>query len=74
MTVEETAEYLELPVTFILEKIKEGRIRALHDGNEYIINKHQFQHHLEELRRLREYEETARHETVPESYDVKDED
>lgn len=74
LTVEETAAYLELPETFIMEKIKQGRIRAVHDGNEYIINKEQFNHHLEEIRKLREFEDAARHEPVPESYDVKDED
>ncbi|WP_312114947.1 excisionase family DNA-binding protein [Brevibacillus reuszeri] len=74
LTVAETAAYLELPETFILEKISQGRIRAVHDGNEYLINKDQFKHHMEEMRKLREYEEAARHETIPESYDVKDED
>ncbi|MFF2530978.1 excisionase family DNA-binding protein [Brevibacillus sp. DP1.3A] len=74
LTVEETAAYLELPETFIMEKIKQGRIRAVHDGNEYIINKEQFNHHLEEIRKLREFEDTARHDPIPESYDVKDED
>ncbi|WP_370444396.1 excisionase family DNA-binding protein [Brevibacillus sp. Leaf182] len=74
LTVEETAAYLELPESFIMEKIKQGRIRAVHDGNEYIINKEQFNHHLEEIRKLQEFEEAARHEPIPESYDVKDED
>ncbi|MGG0438144.1 excisionase family DNA-binding protein [Brevibacillus porteri] len=74
LTVEETAAYLELPETFIMEKIKQGRIRAVHDGNEYIINKEQFNHHLEEIRKLREFEDAARHDPIPESYDVKDED
>ncbi|MED4782775.1 glucose-6-phosphate isomerase [Brevibacillus choshinensis] len=74
LTVSETAEYLELPEMFILEKIKEGRIRTVHDGTEYLINKEQFKHHLEELRRLREWEDASRHEPIPESYDVKDED
>lgn len=74
LTVAETAAYLELPEVFILERISQGRIRAVHDGNEYLINKDQFKHHLEEMRKLREYEEAARHETIPESYDVKDED
>ncbi|MGG4452715.1 excisionase family DNA-binding protein [Brevibacillus porteri] len=74
LTVEETAAYLELPETFIMEKIKQGRIRAVHDGNEYIINKEQFNHHLEEISKLREFEDAARHDPIPESYDVKDED
>ncbi|MDA5109104.1 MULTISPECIES: excisionase family DNA-binding protein [Brevibacillus] len=74
LTVAETAAYLELPETFILEKIREGRIRAVHNGEEYLINKDQFQHHLEQIRKLREWEEATRNEPIPESYDVKDED
>nr|WP_194246987.1 excisionase family DNA-binding protein [Brevibacillus borstelensis] len=74
MTVAETSEYLELPETFILEKIREGRIRAVHNGEEYLINKEQFQHHLEQIRKLREFEDEQKHEPIPESYDVKDED
>jgi len=74
LTVKETAAYLELPETFILEKIAEGRIRAVHNGEEYLINKEQFNHHLEQIRMLREWEEIVKHEPIPESYDVKDED
>lgn len=74
LTVSETAVYLELPESFILEKIRQGIIRAVHDGNEYLINKDQFAHHIDEMRKLREWEEASRHEPIPESYDVKDED
>ncbi|MFY0543832.1 excisionase family DNA-binding protein [Brevibacillus sp. H7] len=74
LTVKETAAYLELPETFILEKIAEGRIRAVHNGTEYLINKEQFNHHREQIRKLREWEEHIKHEPIPESYDVKDED
>lgn len=74
LTVGETADYLALPEAFILEKIREGRIRAVHDGCEYLINKEQFRHHLDELQKLREWEEITRNEPIPESYDVKDED
>jgi glucose-6-phosphate isomerase len=74
LTVPETAAYLELPEAFILEKIHEGRIRAVHNGEEYLINKEQFNHHLEQIRKLKEWEEAMKHEPIPESYDVKDED
>jgi excisionase family DNA binding protein len=74
LSVAETAVYLELPESFILEKIREGRIRAVYDGQEYLINKDQFQHHLDEVKKLREWEDIQRHEPIPESYDVKDED
>jgi glucose-6-phosphate isomerase len=72
--VKETAAYLELPESFILEKIREGRIRAVHNGEEYLINKEQFTHHLEQIRKLRAFEEEQHNEPIPESYDFKDED
>lgn len=74
LSIAETAVYLELPESFIMEKIREGRIRAVHNGQEYLINKDQFQHHLDEMKKLREWDEIQRHEPIPESYDVKDED
>ncbi|MGD8191943.1 excisionase family DNA-binding protein [Brevibacillus ginsengisoli] len=74
LTVKETAEYLQLPEAFILEKIKEGRIRAIHNGEEYMINRQQFDHHMEQVRKLREFEELDKFEPIPESYDYKDED
>ncbi len=74
LTVKETAEYLQLPEAFVLDKIKEGRIRAVHNGEEYLINKEQFNHHLEQMKKLREFEEQEKFEPVPESYDYKDED
>ena len=74
LTVKETAEYLQLPEAFILEKITEGRIRAVHNGEEYLINKEQFHHHMEQMKKLREFEQTDKFEPIPESYDYKDED
>lgn len=74
LTVKQTAEYLDLPEWFIREKIAEGKIRAVHNGEEYLINKEQFNHHLEQIKKLREWEEAEKLESIPESYDVKDED
>ncbi|WP_134685754.1 excisionase family DNA-binding protein [Brevibacillus migulae] len=74
LTMPETAAYLELPESFILEKVKEGRIRAVHNGEEYLINKDQFAHHLEQMKKLKEFLEEWNNEPIPESYDVKDED
>ncbi len=74
LTVKETAAYLDLPESFILEKIAEGRIRAVHNGEEYLINKEQFNHHLEQIKKLKAFEEAEKFEPIPESYDYKDED
>ncbi len=74
LTVKETAEYLNLPVSFIAEKIAEGRIRAVHNGEEYMINKEQFSFFLDQLEKLKEQWEKTQWEPIAESYDYKDED
>lgn len=74
ITVKETADYLQLPVSFILEKIAEGRIRAVHNGEEYMINKQQFNHFLDQLVKLKAEWEKEKDEPIAESYDYKDED
>lgn len=74
ITVKETADYLQLPVSFILEKIAEGRIRAVHNGEEYMINKEQFNHFLDQMVKLKAELEKEKDEIIPESYDYKDED
>ncbi|MCG7319299.1 excisionase family DNA-binding protein [Brevibacillus laterosporus] len=74
LSVKETAAYLEMPEWFIREKIAEKRIRAVHNGEDYFINKEQFTYHIEELERLKAFEEAEKFEPIPESYDYKDED
>lgn len=74
LTIPETASYLELPEAFILERVREGRIRAVHNGEEYLINKEQFSHHLEQMKLLKERLLEESQEPIPESYDYKDED
>ncbi|MET3291954.1 helix-turn-helix domain-containing protein [Brevibacillus fluminis] len=74
LTVKETADYLQLPVSFIMEKIAEGRIRAVHNGEEYMINKEQFNQFLDQLVKLKAEWEKEKDEPIVESYDYKDED
>lgn len=74
LTIQETALYLELPESFIRERVTEGRIRAVFNGEEYLINKEQFTHHKEQIKKLRVLEEELKSEPIPESYDYKDED
>ena len=42
ITVEETAEYLNLSKSYIEELIQQKKIRALFDGEQYLVNKEQF--------------------------------
>lgn len=39
LTVKETADYLSMPETKVLSLILEGKIRAVHDGENFLVNK-----------------------------------
>ena len=42
MIIEETAEYLGMPVEQVRKYVWEGRIRSVHDGEQFLINQNQF--------------------------------
>lgn len=74
LTIKETAEYLALPESYIATFIQEKRIRAVYDGEQYLINKEQFNQHYEQLEKAKKLLEEWRNVPIPEDYDVKDED
>ena len=74
VTIEETAEYLELPIDFIKNLILQKRIRAVFDGEQYLIYKEQFNRHLEQVEKYKKMIEEEYSEPLPEDWDVKDED
>lgn len=74
LTVKETAEYLSLPADFIKRLIQQKRIRALYDGEQYLIFKDQFNEHLEQIIKWKERWEAENNEPILEDWDVKDED
>ncbi|WP_205602704.1 helix-turn-helix domain-containing protein [Bacillus tropicus] len=74
ITVEEAAEYLNLPKTYIEELIQQKKIRALFDGEQYLLNKEQFNTHLEQMEKYKQLVEEILNEPIPEDMDVKDED
>ncbi|ANN30557.1 hypothetical protein A9498_02110 [Bacillus thuringiensis serovar coreanensis] len=74
ITVEETAEYLNLPKSYIEELIQQKKIRALFDGEQYLVNKEQFNTHLEQTEKYKQLVEEILNEPIPEDMDVKDED
>ncbi|MHC8671048.1 helix-turn-helix domain-containing protein [Bacillus cereus] len=74
ITVEETAEYLNLPKSYIEELIQQKKIRALFDGEQYLVNKEQFNTHLEQMEKYKQLVEEILNEPIPEDMDVKDED
>lgn len=74
LTVKEAAEYLSTTEKSILELIQTKRIRALFDGEQYLINKEQFNTHLKQMEKYKELVEEYFNEPIPEDPDVKDED
>ncbi|UFT99984.1 excisionase family DNA-binding protein [Radiobacillus kanasensis] len=74
LTVKETADYLQLSESKIEALIHHNKIRAIHDGQEFLINKEQFESHLEQVEKLHKMMQEYLQEPIPESIDVKDED
>ncbi|MDR7074405.1 excisionase family DNA-binding protein [Fictibacillus barbaricus] len=74
LTVKETAEYLSMPEELIERLILEKKIRALYDGTQHLINKDQFDTHLEQMEKYKELIEEYLSEPIPEDWDAKDED
>lgn len=74
LTIEETADFLSMEVSQIRALVLQSRIRAIHDGEQYLINKEQFQIHLEQIEKYRKMMQDYLNEPIPEDIDVKDED
>lgn len=74
LTVKETAEYLSIPEASVKSLIQQRKIRALHDGSNYLINKEQFNTHLKQMEKYKELIQEMLNEPIPEDLDVKDED
>ncbi|PFD37166.1 hypothetical protein CN285_20380 [Bacillus cereus] len=74
ITIEEAAEYLNLPTSYVEDLIQQKKIRALFDGEQYLLNKEQFNTHLEQMEKYKQLVEEILNEPIPEDMDVKDED
>ena len=74
LNLNEAAEYLSISEEKLRRLIVQGRIRAIHDGNEYLLNKEQFNTHLRQMEKYKELAEEYYNEPVPEDRDIKDED
>lgn len=73
-TVEDTAVDLGMPQSQILQYIYNGQIRAVFDGEQFLINSAQFDTYHEQLARIKEEIEIWKNTPIPEDMDVKDED
>ncbi|MCA1032568.1 excisionase family DNA-binding protein [Bacillus timonensis] len=74
LTIKETAEHLSLPEAYIEQLILNKKIRAIHDGEQYIIYKEQFNNHMDQLEKYKKMIADYLSEPLPEDPDVKDED
>ncbi|MFJ8236575.1 DNA-binding protein [Ureibacillus sp. NPDC094379] len=73
-SVAETAKDISMSEDQVLRYIYEGRIKAVHDGKQFLINSTQFNTYFEQLERIKEEIEIWRNTPIPEDIDVKDED
>jgi excisionase family DNA binding protein len=74
LTIQETADYLSLPESYIESMIMQKKIRAIHDGQQYLIYKEQFNMHLEQMEKHKKELDEYYSQPLPEDIDVKDED
>jgi excisionase family DNA binding protein len=74
LTIEEAAEFLSMSKADIERLIQQKRIRAVHDGEQYLINKEQFNTHMEQVEKYKKLVEELLNEPIPEDFDIKDED
>lgn len=74
LTIEETADYLEISITDITRLIREKQIRTLSDGETILIYKEQFNLYLQEIEKYKKELQDYLNEPIPEDIDIKDED
>lgn len=74
LTIKETAELLSVSMPYVENLILQGKIRTLHDGEQYLIYKDQFKTHFEQLEKYKQLVNEIVNEPIPEDMDVKDED
>ena len=74
LSVKETAEYLSLPESYLETLIKQKKIRAIYDGEQYLINRDQFTNYHAQLQEYKKLFQEWLVEPIPEDWDAKDED
>ena len=74
LTIEETAVYLSMPIHQVRDYVLEGRIKAVHDGDQFLINQAQLERHLDQVEEMKRKIDECRNKPILEEIDVKDED
>lgn len=73
-TIADTAKDISMPEQQVLRYVLEGRIRSVHDGEQFLISSDQFDRYYEQLERIKEDIEIWKNTPIPEDIDIKDED
>lgn len=73
-TVKEIAKDISMSEKQVLRYIYEGKIKAVHDGEQFLVNSAQFDTYLKQLEQIKKEIEIWRNTPLPEDLDVKDED
>ena len=58
LTIKETAEYLTLSEAYVEQLVREKKIRTVFDGQQHLINKDQFNTHMEQMEKYKEWAES----------------
>lgn len=74
LTIKETAAYLSMDESIVRAYVLQGKIRAVYDGENYLINKEQFTTYFEQVEKYKKLIQAYLEEPIPEDIDVKDED
>ncbi|CAI9395954.1 MULTISPECIES: excisionase family DNA-binding protein [Bacillaceae] len=74
LSVKETAELLAVSEIKVKNLILQNQIRAIFDGNDYLINREQFNTHFKQVEKYKKFVEEVWSEPIPEDLDIKDED
>lgn len=74
LNIQDTAEYLNVPVSEVERFIREGQVRTVVVDDEVLLNQDQFKLFLEEMERYKKELQAYLDEPIPEDPDIKDED
>ena len=74
LNITQIADYLSMDELRVKSLVLQGRIRAVHDGEHYLINKEQFNTHFDQVEKYRKMIQDYLNEPIPEDIDVRDED
>lgn len=74
LTLEETAEYLDIEISEVYRLVREKQIRTVSDGEDFLVNKQQFNLYLKSLETYKAEIQDYLNELPPEDIDIKDED